>query len=125
MLPKLTFLLTILLAAAALAAAAAPAPAGVPGEFPKDIPIYKGAKVTKWDTAGPIRVLFLEAADGKEAVVAFYRKELAAKGWKIEKAFSGSPDAFQAALGKRMISFGTLRQGARTVIQIGLMPETK
>ena len=97
--------------------------AQVPADFPKDIPIYKGAKVTKWDTNGPIRVLYLEVKADKADVVAFYKQELAAKGWKIAKAFSGSPDAFQATLGPRGISFGTLARNDITVIQIGLMPQ--
>ena len=119
-------MLAILLAVTiALAQTPRPAPAGVPADFPKDIPIYKGAKVTNWDTTGPIRILFLEADGEKADIVAFYKKELAGKGWKIEKAFSGSPDAFQAILGKRMISFGTLTRGRKTGIQIGLMPEAK
>jgi hypothetical protein len=94
----------------------------VPADFPKDIPIYKGAEVSSWNNKPPIPMLVLKSKDSKPNILAFYKKELAAKGWKIDKAFSGSPDAFQATLGSRMISFGTLTQGGTTVIQIGLVP---
>jgi hypothetical protein len=94
----------------------------VPADFPKDIPVYKGAEVASWNNKPPIPMLVLKAKSSKSDILAFYKKELGAKGWKIDKAFSGSPDAFQATLGTRMISFGTLAQGGITVIQIGLVP---
>jgi hypothetical protein len=67
----------------------------------------------------------LETVDPKEKALAFYRTELPKNGWKLEKAFSGSPDAIQGTKGNRMISMAVLENQAgirrTTVIQIGLL----
>jgi hypothetical protein len=97
----------------------------IPANFPKDIPVYIDAKVTDvqppppgMPAAAALYVVFLETPDSKATALEFYKRELAAAGWKLENAFSGSPDAFQGMKGDRMLSFGVLERGENTGIQI-------
>jgi hypothetical protein len=101
------------------------APGKIPADFPKDIPIYKGATVTGFNPAPTgmpsavlFNVLFLLTQDEKAAVLDFYQRELMANGWKLEKSFSESPDALQASQGDRKISLAVLTGGG-TKIQLG------
>ena len=123
-----TVILSLVLAACCVAALAGGQGGGktVPANFPKDIPLYKNAKVTDVQPPPPgmppavaLYVVFLETPDSKATVLEFYKRELAAAGWKLEKAFSGSPDAFQGTKSDRMLSFGVLEKGKNTGIQIG------
>ena len=122
--------LTLAGATAMLALASSGQSAKLPADFPKDVPIYKNSTVTSY---GPLipgntqagNVLILETSDAKADVLAFYKKELPANGWKMEKPYSGSPDALQGRKGERMISFAVTEShfGPKQVtkIQIGLM----
>jgi hypothetical protein len=118
---RAALLLCIALVLPALLAAAE---AKLPADYPKDVPIYPGAKV---EQAGPAvkDMVVLSTADSKDKALAFYKAELPKNGWKIEKAYSGSPDALQGMKGSRMISMGVLVQSAgsknTTKIQIGLL----
>ncbi len=97
--------------------------ARLPADFPKDVPLYPGATVKSAGQTAKEMVI-LETPDTKEKPLAFYKTELPKNGWKLEKAFSGSPDALQGAKGNRMISMAVLAHGGkngRTLIQIGLL----
>jgi hypothetical protein len=122
-------LLMVLLNLGGVAVALGQASAGIPTDFPKDIPVYQNAKPTKFQPApkgmppaAALNVLFLETPDSKGSVLEFYRRELTANGWKLEKPFSGSPDAIPAMKGSRMLSMGALAHSGTksyTTIQLG------
>lgn len=64
----------------------------LPEGFPKDFPIYTGAKLTSsWTTDGEsgkgISVVW-ETADSADKVQAFYKDKLSQLGWKIDNEFA-------------------------------------
>lgn len=60
----------------------------LPSDFPKDVPVYPGATVESSVAAnqeqGGGQYVGLQTTDALDAVVAWYKKEVAAQGWKIE-----------------------------------------
>jgi hypothetical protein len=95
------------------------AAAKLPSDFPNDIPICPGASVKQAGATAKERVV-LETADSKDKVLAFYKAELPKNGRKMEKAYSGSPDAMQGIKGDRMVSMGVITQ-QKTLIQLGIL----
>ncbi len=64
----------------------------LPDEFPKDFPIYTGAKLTSsWTTDGEsgkgVSVVW-ETTDSADKVQAFYKDKLPKSGWKIDNEFA-------------------------------------
>lgn len=64
----------------------------LPDGFPKDFPIYTGAKLTSsWTTNGEsgkgISVVW-ETTDSADKVQAFYKDKLPQSGWKIDNEFA-------------------------------------
>lgn len=102
--------------AAGCAAAQTPAPPPpdkVPEAFPKDCPIYKDATIRDYNppmAANPKigTVLVLETTDPKAKVMAFYRRELPASGWKLRKQSSKTPDFLEATKDGRLIKLTVL-----------------
>ncbi len=67
----------------------------VPDTFPKDFPIYPGAKVTSSLSGAEAGEnsgfwLTMTSSDSVEKVTAFYKTELAKKGWKVDSTFSAN-----------------------------------
>jgi hypothetical protein len=123
--------LALLLAAAfsAQATGIGNKPAKIPDEFPKDIPIYQEATFRSYGPMVPANpalgtILVLQTLDEKGAVLEFYRKELPAQGWIIEKPYSDAPDSLAAHKENRRISVSVLNAsvgGKRTtLIQLGV-----
>lgn len=104
-------------------------PVKIPAEFPSDFPVYPNATFRSY---GPMvkanpslgNILILETPDSKADILDFYRKELAAQGWKVEKPYSEAPDSLAAGKGARRVSVGVLdsRSSTRrgTLIQLGV-----
>jgi hypothetical protein len=69
-------------------------------------------------------VLVLQTSDEKSAVMEFYRRELPAAGWTVEKAYREAPDSLAAHKDNRRISVSVLDSasgGKRiTLIQLGV-----
>lgn len=67
----------------------------VPEDFPKDFPLYKGAKVTSslsGAQAGKSNGYWLTMAtpDAADKVVIFYKTELPKNGWTVESTFAAN-----------------------------------
>lgn len=67
----------------------------VPEDFPKDFPLYKGAKVTSslsGAQAGKSNGYWLTMAtpDAADKVVSFYKTELPKNGWTVESTFAAN-----------------------------------
>ncbi len=62
----------------------------IPKNFPSDVPIYPKSKVLVSINYSDkhVNTLSLETGDKISQIEKFYKKELASKGWKIEKVFS-------------------------------------
>ena len=58
--------------------------AALPADFPKDVPVYPGAKVTMAasNTEDKTTTLTLESKDAVEKIADYVSKETAAQGWK-------------------------------------------
>lgn len=72
----------------------------VPDTFPKDFPLYPGAKVTSSLSGaesgeGSGFWLTLSTPDALDKVTAYYKKELAGSGWNTESAFSANDTTTQ------------------------------
>ncbi len=68
--------------------------AKVPGDFPKDLPVYAG-EITMASSATQNEMFSIQIAspDPLDKVADFYKKELAAKGWKEENTMTQSGDS--------------------------------
>lgn len=115
--------------AAALEAGTANAPAKIPEDFPKDFPVYQNATVKSYGPMVPANpalgnILILQTADSKRAVLDFYRKELPAEGWTVEKLVTDCPDSLTAHKDHRRISVSVLDSQIGemrvTLIQLGV-----
>lgn len=66
---------------------------GLPKDFPRDIPIYPGAKVERSlggsGTDGGGSMTTLTAKDPPDQIYAFYQEKLEAKGWTLEQSTFG------------------------------------
>lgn len=58
----------------------------LPDTFPKDFPIYPGAKIVSSVSSNGLLVTFT-ASDGLDKVVPFYKNGLGASGWTITSSF--------------------------------------
>lgn len=72
----------------------------VPATFPKDFPVYPGAKVTSSLSGaesgeGSGFWLTLSTPDALDKVAAYYKKELAANSWVTESTFSANDTTTQ------------------------------
>jgi hypothetical protein len=56
----------------------------VPDTFPKDIPLYKDARVAQTYSSGGNMSLALSSSDAAEAILDFYSKEMPSQGWAEE-----------------------------------------
>lgn len=56
----------------------------LPGDFPKDVPVYPGARVLSSMNSNDGVMITLQTADPAEKAEAFYVKELKAQGWTTE-----------------------------------------
>lgn len=67
----------------------------MPDNFPKDFPVYPGAKVTSSLSGGQTDKgngfwLTLSTPDALDKVTAFYKTSFAANGWTVEASYTGS-----------------------------------
>lgn len=63
--------------------------AKVPDDFPKDVPLYPGARPTaNMSAAGEGTLVVFEVSDGPEKVYDFYQDQLASGGWEIASSAS-------------------------------------
>ena len=62
----------------------------VPGDYPKDVPVYTPSKVVMSQSASEknARNLMLESPGTADSIVAFYKKELDSNGWKTESTMA-------------------------------------
>lgn len=71
----------------------------IPDGFPKDVPVYTGAKIKTALTVGASLQIGLQTADKAAKVADFYKSSLTAAGWKIEADLS-SQDSLSLMLSK-------------------------
>jgi hypothetical protein len=103
----------------------------VPDTFPKDFPLYRGAKVTSslsGAQAGKNNGFWLTMTtpDSADAVQSFYKSELGKNGWTIESTFTANQMTNQTVKKgswSGSLSVGTSSEGGETQIVIILGEE--
>ena len=76
----------------------------VPGDYPKDVPVYDGAKVIMAQSISEKNThnLVLESNDPADKIADFYKKGLESNGWKIEGTMNmGEMNMFTAVKDNR------------------------
>ena len=115
-------LAALALLCAACGSAPAPKVAGVPDDYPADVPIYPGAKVTmaQSGTRQNLRELMLASGDNAAKIVDFYRKGLEANGWNIQHAMTSDQVSAPTAVkeNRQMILQVVYRDSKSTINQV-------
>lgn len=89
----------------------------LPDTFPKDFPIYQGAKIVS--SAGLI--LTFTTPDGLDKVVPFYKNGLSASGWAITSSFdSDTIQTWEITKGATKGSVSITSERDKTTIQVEL-----
>lgn len=98
--------------------------ATVPADFPKDVPVYPGAKVTMSmsDAESSSMSLQLETPDSVDRVAEFLKSELPAQGWTNDTEIKTGGDSPMQMLGykkdNRTVQF--MIQGTGTATQLSV-----
>lgn len=94
----------------------------LPADYPKDVPVYDGAKVILSQSASEKNThnLVLESNDPPEKIAEFYKKGLETNGWKIESTMNmGEMSMFTASKDKRQAVVQVVNAGEkRTISQV-------
>ena len=94
----------------------------VPDDYPKDLPVYTGAKVVLTQSVSDknARSLMLESSDPTDKISEFYKKGLESNGWKIENTMtSGDMTMFTAIKDNRQAVLQIMNGGdKRTISQV-------
>jgi hypothetical protein len=94
----------------------------VPADYPKDVPVYPGAKVVTTQSASQKHMinLIMETQDEVAAIADFYKKGLESNGWKIDNTMtSDQMSAFNAIKDNRQAVLQILNNdGKRTINQV-------
>ena len=94
----------------------------VPGDYPKDVPVYDGAKVIMSQSTNEknMQNLVLESNDPAGKIAEFYKKGLESNGWKIEGTMNmGEMNMFTATKDKRQAVVQVVNAAdKRTITQI-------
>lgn len=99
----------------------------LPDNFPKDVPIITGAKLTLASEIGgnTFNVAF-ESSKSLKEVLEYYKTEVEKNGWKIEQAIQiADGGTLQAKKGKQVlvVTFGKVDANTNGVIQVSESPE--
>ena len=98
----------------------------LPGTFPKDFPVYPGAKVvssvsgSQQEKVNGLLVIFT-TPDGLDKVVPFYKSGLSTSGWAITSSFDS--DTIQTWVVTKSVTEGSVSitsQKDQTTIQVAL-----
>jgi hypothetical protein len=93
----------------------------LPADFPKDVPVLKGATVKVAMTQGKKMVVHLFVAGPVADAAKFYDDELKAQGWVVESTMNtGDVSMVSARKGKRQCSVTAAREGDGTMVQLAL-----
>jgi hypothetical protein len=91
----------------------------IPADFPRDIPVYRNVTSVAAIRGDGVRSLHLTSKDPRSAIRAFYRKELAAGGWRVAEAKStGKNDVILGRKEERTVSVSIMDMGSDRTIRI-------
>lgn len=94
--------------------------ATLPDNFPKDVPIYKGASILHSVAKGTEAFsVSMATKDDVPTVVRFYRDKLTADGWTVENAMDTPERSIQSyKKGERGVSLMVMKGDDQTVIAL-------
>ncbi len=102
----------------------------LPADFPKDIPLYPGAKVTysgtnSSDNGGGVGATF-STADDYTQVAAFYTRELPANGWTVDSTQNiAGTTVMSAKKDTRTLAVTATTSDGQTAISLGMNTESQ
>jgi len=98
--------------------------AAVPDSFPKDVPIYPGAEIVSSTSMAQMGMASVQwsTADDTAAVVAYYKRELAANGWTEVTAMSqGGPKPMEMlsySKGEAVATVMAMAEQGKTMVSV-------
>jgi hypothetical protein len=96
----------------------------LPADFPKDVPIIKGATVKVSMTQGKQLVVHLHVSVPVADAAKFYNDELKAQGWAIESTMNaGDMSMVHAKKGNRQCSVAAAKESDGTLVQLAISQE--
>lgn len=96
----------------------------LPDNWPSDAPVYAGAKVmysgsNNLTNGQAGSMVMMQTTDSADTVAAYYKKELASQGWKIEGNFSGGgTTSIMASKDKRALVVSVAAADGQTTVSI-------
>ena len=96
----------------------------LPDTFPKDVLIYKGAKVVMSMTEGKMLLVHFETAASVADGLKFYQEGLKSRGWTVENTMDmGETAMVSAKKAERQCAVVVSKQGGGSRIQVSVPPE--
>jgi hypothetical protein len=96
----------------------------LPDDFPKDVPVYKGATVKLTSTQGKATVVHLGVPVSVAESAKFYQDQLKQQGWEIEATMNmGEATMISAKKGTRKCTVNSAKTDKETMVQIVVVTE--
>jgi len=96
----------------------------LPADFPKDVPILKGATVKVAMTQGKQVIVHLYVSGSVADAAKLYNDELKAQGWEVESTMSaGDVSMVSLKKGSRQCSVTVAKEGDGTLVQLAVSQE--
>jgi hypothetical protein len=91
----------------------------LPDNFPKDVPIYKGAVVKVASTQGKTMMVHLNVSASMAEVFKYYQDQLKEQGWEIETTMSlGEGNMLAAKKAERKCTAMVMKQDSGCMVQL-------
>ena len=96
----------------------------LPDDFPKDLPIYKGAVVKVASTQGKTMMVNLQVSAPMAEVFKYYQDQLKEQGWEIETTMSlGEGNMLAAKKADRKCSAMVMKEGSGSIVTLTVTEE--
>ena len=96
----------------------------LPDDFPKDLPIYKGAVVKVASTQGKTMMVHLNVSASVAEVLKYYQDQLKEQGWEIESTMNmGEGSMIAAKKADRKCSAMVFKQDSGSIVQLTVTEE--
>ena len=96
----------------------------LPDNFPKDVPIYKGAVVQVASTQGKTMMVHFTVDAAVADALKYYQDELKSQGWQIDSTMNmGQGSMLVAKKGDRQCSAVVMKQDKGAMVQLSVTQE--
>jgi hypothetical protein len=91
----------------------------LPDDFPKDVPIYKGAVPQMATTQGKMMMVHFNSSAPVADILKFYQEQLKEQGWEIQTTMNiGEGSMLSAKKGERECTATVMKQDKGSMIQL-------